>query len=339
MAAKRFLVTVSIAAAVVVGAVALWGWTLLNASLPILCGDVTVDNVSSPVRIERDALGIPTIRGNTLLDVTFALGFLHAQDRFFQMDLSRRYAAGELAALLGSKAIEHDRKVRVHRFRARAEQVVTLAPSSERTLLGTYVAGVNAGLGALGAKPFEYYPLRSEPEPWTAVDSVLAAYTFSLRLQAKYFAFESALGVMRDVLPHSLYRFLSAPGSEWDTPVTGETFTTPDIPGPDVIDLHTRTPHSARASARCPTYIALSAIDATGSNNWAVAGNRTRHGGAIVADDMHLAIGVTQYLVPSRVELGRRRCARRSMGNYWSYLPRASGRSSREQSSCRMGFH
>lgn len=292
MAAKRFLVVVSIASAVVIGAVAVSGWILVNASLPVLSGVVAVDTISSPVQIERDALGIPTVRGNTMRDVTFALGFLHAQDRFFQMDLSRRYAAGELAALLGPKAIDHDRSVRVHRFRVRAEQVVAAASNWERELLGVFVAGVNTGLAALGAKPFEYYLLRSEPQPWTAVDSVLAAYTFSLRLQAKYFEFESALGVMRDVLPSSLYGFLSAPGSEWDTPVTGESFVTPDIPGPDVIDLGALTLNDARAPARCPAYIAMSAIDATGSNNWAVAGNRTGHGGAIVADDMHLAISV-----------------------------------------------
>ena len=292
MKARHFPLIALFASVLVVGILILWAWTVLNASLPTLSGEVKVSSVSAPVQIERDALGIPTVDGDTLLDVTFALGFLHAQDRFFQMDLSRRSAAGELAALFGSKAVEHDRKVRIHQFRDRAEQVVASASTWERELLEIYVAGVNAGLDALGARPFEYFALRSEPEPWTEADTVLAAYTFSLQLQANYFEFESALGAMRDLLPEPLYAFLSAPGSEWDTPVEGELFTTPDVPGPEVISLNARSPNSDRAPARCPRSISPRPVEATGSNNWAVAGTNTRHGGPIVADDMHLAIRV-----------------------------------------------
>src|SRR5574341_1985951 len=79
----------------------LWLFITLRASLPQLEGTRAVPGLSGPVRIERDALGVPTVRGGSRLDVALATGFLHAQDRFFQMDLMRRQASGELAALFG----------------------------------------------------------------------------------------------------------------------------------------------------------------------------------------------------------------------------------------------
>ena len=82
--------------------------------------------LKSSVQVERDALGIPTIRGGTRADVARATGFIHAQERFFQMDLARRRAAGELAALVGPRALALDREIRVHRFRSEAERAVAL---------------------------------------------------------------------------------------------------------------------------------------------------------------------------------------------------------------------
>ncbi len=108
------------------------------------------------VTIERDALGIPTITGASRRDVAFATGFVHAQDRFFQMDLSRRMAAGRLAELVGDAALPVDRRNRLHRFEALAERVLAAATDEERSLLEAYAAGVNAGLDGLRVRPFEY---------------------------------------------------------------------------------------------------------------------------------------------------------------------------------------
>ncbi len=106
--------------------------------------------LGAPVRIERDALGVPVVRGGSRLDVARATGFLHAQERFFQMDLLRRSAAGELAALFGRPALEMDREARVLRLRLVARRAVKALPPDERDLLAAYTAGVNAGLAALG---------------------------------------------------------------------------------------------------------------------------------------------------------------------------------------------
>jgi penicillin amidase len=129
-------------------------------------GEQTVAGLGAPVRIERDALGVPIVRGGSRLDVARATGFLHAQERFFQMDLLRRSAAGELAALLGRPVLEMDREARILRLRLVARRAVKALREDERDLLTAYTAGANAGLAALGASPFEYLALRSEPAKW-----------------------------------------------------------------------------------------------------------------------------------------------------------------------------
>jgi penicillin amidase len=98
------------------------------------------------VSVERDALGVPWVRGRSREDVARATGFLHAQERFFQMDLSRRRAAGELAALFGARALPLDREIRIHRFRAEAQRAVALLPAGDRATLDAYAAGVNGRL-------------------------------------------------------------------------------------------------------------------------------------------------------------------------------------------------
>src|SRR5205085_4403640 len=135
---------------------AFWASSRVRGSLAIIDGAQQVKGLGAPVTIERDALGIPSIHGATRTDVARALGFLHAQERFFQMDLARRRAAGELAALVGPRALPLDREIRIHRFRAEAQRAVSLLGPEDRTVLNAYTSGVNTGLGALGSAPFEY---------------------------------------------------------------------------------------------------------------------------------------------------------------------------------------
>ena len=96
-------------------------WFTVRSSLPQLDGTLVVEGVSAPVSIVRDRDGIPTITGDNRYDVAYALGFAHGQDRYFQMDLIRRDAAGELSEVVGPPTLEIDKRKRLHRFRARAE--------------------------------------------------------------------------------------------------------------------------------------------------------------------------------------------------------------------------
>src|SRR5689334_836305 len=153
--AFRWLLAVFLIAVAAAAAGAVWLRGELRGSLAQLDGQHRLAGLSAPVTVERDALGIPTVRGRTRTDVARATGFLHAQDRFFQMDLARRRAAGELAALVGPRALILDRAIRIHRFRAEATHAIEVMAPDARAILTAYTDGVNAGLQALAAPPFE----------------------------------------------------------------------------------------------------------------------------------------------------------------------------------------
>jgi len=266
----------------------------LHASLPQLDGERKLPGLAAPVRVGRDLHGVPVVRGESRVDVARATGFLHAQERFFQMDLTRRRAAGQLSELFGKAALAADRDVRVLRLRAVAARAVLALPEQERALLRAYTEGVAAGLAALAAPPPEYLMLRSAPVPWKEEDSLLCALAMFIQLQSEQPGLESGLGLMHDLLPPLLFEFLNPRGSEWDAPDEGEPFPQPALPGPDVVDLRKAAPRAAARSvpAAPDPWDAADAEMAYGSNNWAVAGTHTAHGGALVANDMHLGLGV-----------------------------------------------
>ncbi len=263
------------------------GWAVLRASLPRTGGHAIVPGMSAPVEVRRDALGIPTIVGASTLDVARGQGFVHAQDRYFQMDLTRRYAAGELTGLFGDIAADNDARMRVFQYRLRAGRVLPGLPPRHRRLIDAYVQGINAGLADLGARPPEYLLLRSRPEPWTAQDTVLVL-CFFMHSQSISHVLEKPLGVMAATLPPALFEFLTPDTSRFDAPLVPDADAVRlPVPGPDVIDLRGKSPvYPARDIVR-PLGTAL-----PGSNNWAVAGSRTTHGGAILANDPHLLLRV-----------------------------------------------
>lgn len=297
----------ALAAIVVVAVVAFGFWFRgqLYASLPQLEGARQLPGLTAAVTVERDGLGIPTIRGATRADVARATGFLHAQDRFFQMDLARRRAAGELSALVGARAVEADRGIRVHRLRAVAQRAVGLLRPGDRTVLDAYAAGVNAGLQSLGAWPFEYIALRQRPRPWRTEDSLLVVLSMFVTLQDSDGTYESAIGTMHDLMPQEMVNFLTPESTEWDSPIDGSVIDAPPIPPASVYDARTR--RQGKPTKEMPKRMEILALhgsglsapgsgngggEAIGSNNFAVSGRLTRDGGALLANDMHLFIRV-----------------------------------------------
>ncbi len=278
---------------------ALWSHRRLSSSLPDLNGEIPLDGLTAEVEVARDAQGVPTIQGANRIDVARALGFVHAQERFFQMDLMRRRAAGELSELLGASMLDIDRYHRVHRMRARAERVVAEASHSESALLSAYVDGVNAGLEALEASPFEYVVLGSDPKPWSAPDSVLVVFSMFFELNDDRGSLESAQALLRDVLHPELAEFLDPAGTEWDAPLFGDALLPSAIPGPGAVEL------SEPPAARLEDEHELAAD--IGSNNWALAGSKTLHGGAILANDMHLGHTVPNLWYRAVMTYGSRR--------------------------------
>jgi penicillin amidase len=261
------------------------GALLLRGSLPTLDGRIHTRGVLSTTAIERDAQGVVTITGSSAADVAYGLGYAHGQDRFFQMDLLRRAAAGELSALLGAGTLQTDKDLRLHRLRAVAHAVVSRASPEQRLQLDAYTAGVNAGIGSLKARPFEYLLLGATPEVWRAEDSVLCVLAMFLQLQEPDAHTKIQRAYLAASLPDSVVRLLRAESPDWDATLDKSGVSAPVLPTREQYDLrqlpNTDTDDGSRSRGRPPI---------TGSNNWAVAGARTATGGALIANDMHLGL-------------------------------------------------
>ena len=261
-----------------------WGWNRIHSSLPVIDGEQTLAGLAAPATVTRDAQGVVTVSGTHRLDVARALGFAHGQDRFFQMDLLRRRAAGELAELVGAAAMDADRGARLHGFRRLAGTVLERSPAEHRALLEAYASGVNAGVTTLAAPPFEYLILRSHPAPWRPEDSFLVLYTMTLDLQDETGDLEQAVAAVRDTLGDAAVAFFAPRERQGDAAIDGTVGSPPPVPGPGVIDLR-----AARATGTAGL-ITPGGEDpgALGSNSFGLAGGRTATGSAMVANDMHL---------------------------------------------------
>lgn len=259
-------------------------WLQLRASLPITGGEVVVP-LPAPVTVQRDALGTVVIDAPDRLHAAFASGWVHAQERYFEMDLSRRRAAGELAALLGPALIEIDRKQRIHRLRMTATGTLRRLPKEQQALLDYYSAGVNHGLAALAAPPFPYTLLRQAPEPWTAADSLLVGLAMFTTLQDPDNRRERLVDEVLQYAP-ALAELLLIEGSDWDTPLSGGPLPAPLLPSAAAIDLRALDP--ALFEPLLPVQTSIAA----GSNAFAVDARRGAGGRALVAGDMHLGLGV-----------------------------------------------
>ena len=293
----RTLKYLGAAAAVLLLAALALGWLLLRASLPRLDGALAASGLTGAVRITRDSRGVPTIEATDRADLAYASGFVHAQDRYFQMDLSRRLAAGELAELFGGVALEQDRRARLFRFRTVAREVLAQAAPAERALLEAYARGVNAGVADLAGRPWEYWVLGAPPLPWRPEDTILIEHAMWWDLQAN--------GLRREILRQEInarlggalcgarwkcgLSFLYPAGTSWDAPVApaqgAVSAAEPAVPPAEVLDVRTGSA-AAAVSGSVPR------APAAGSNSWAVAGRLTATGAALVANDMHLGLRV-----------------------------------------------
>ncbi|RDS81226.1 penicillin acylase family protein [Dyella monticola] len=277
------------------------GWWRLAGSRAQLDGTQRVIGPQHAVTITRDALGTATITGQSRDDVTYALGHVHAQERFFPMDLMRRAAAGELSELVGPAALDVDIAHRRHRLRAVAQAAYAALSPAQKHTLDIYRDGVNAGLANLREKPWEYMLLKARPEPWRSEDSMLVIAAMYLDLNDDgNNPRETHIAQMRAVLPAALVTFLISPDPNWEAPLKDGTSPSPVIPAEDVYDLrHTNTPAASTTVAAAT----IESVDRAypGSNSFAVAGTISRSGSAILANDMHLDLRVPDIWFRARL--------------------------------------
>lgn len=277
-------------------------YLVVAAALPRRAGVAPVPGLTGAVTVALDSRAIPTLHGESFLDVLRAQGYLHAQERFFQMDLLRRSSAGELAELFGERALAADLGQRPFGYREHARRLLATLPAEQVAWLDAYTQGVNAGLADLGARPPEYWLAGAPPRRWLPEDTVLVVLTFYTMLSNND-SYERSQDVLHAVLPAELYAFLTPSTSRFDRPVLGASPSDPTggylplpIPGPDVVDLRTnRSPaHGGPARVEPP-------LLGPASNNWAVDATRGAGRRAIVANDPHLSLRLPNIFY--RVEL------------------------------------
>jgi len=295
--ARRWLRRVLLFALVVAAALsALFFWRV-RAPLPVTSGAVSVDGLRARVEIIRDLDDVPHIRANDEADALFGLGYVHAQERLWQMEFQRRVAQGRLSEVVGPRGLPADRLLRTIGLMRAARQAWPKIDGRSRALIEAYVAGINAFLADHhgGGLPVEFALMRTSPEPWTGVDVVAWQKTMAWQLSANWR--EELLRVQLAARVGDEGAGLLMPAYTPDGPV---------ILPPDAV-LRSRPPGSETPATPAPAgaspgiaadLAALSAIVDSlevappfdgGSNNWVVSGSRSITGKPLLANDPHLA--------------------------------------------------
>ncbi|MDD5463393.1 MAG: penicillin acylase family protein [Methylococcales bacterium] len=258
---------------------------LFYTSLPIEDDEILLPGLKNPVSVHADSFGIPSIKATDRKDAYQVLGFLHARDRLFQMELMRRKSAGRLAEIFGSVAVNLDMNQRDYQFEQTARNIVAALPTDQKQVLKAYVEGVNAFISQAKILPPEFIMLKFSPEPWRMEDSILVALGLFQTLNGQE-QDERMVTVMEKALPKELVEFLTPDTDAYATILLG---------GPDSHRPAQPVPVSAFAALDAQSaQLAKGSVDVdssiAGSNNWVVAGNKTFDGRAIVANDMHLGL-------------------------------------------------
>jgi penicillin amidase len=299
---------------------------IARENLPQLDGSLAVYGLSAPVTVERDARGVPHIRAGSLDDLVFAQGYVTAQDRLWQMDLLRRHASGQLAAILGSSFVYHDRLQRFLQLDTAATRALDALPADQKHWLEVYARGVNASLGAqIGHLPVEFRIIGYKPVPWTPRDSLLVGLVmyqdlttgFPVKLAREALAAHLTPDLMADLYPTGSWR------DHWPgEPAPDVTAPQPDIPDIplDESQSQLRQPQKGldsetRGSRRETSATSLRALQQTlavfhapcdscvaGSNGWAVAGSRTASGKPMLSNDIHLSLSAPELWYEADLE-------------------------------------
>ncbi len=316
----RHITLVGIGASLLVlGAVSAWGiWHVLTRSLPRTEGEYAVAALHAPVEIRRDDAGVPHILATNDADMYQAAGFVHAQDRLWQMDLMRRYGQGRLAELFGARAVTSDRLMRTIGIARIADSLYRHISPLARQALEAYTRGVNAGITvAKGRLPLEFDLLQYRPEPWTPQHSLIILRLMGWELALSWWV-DLTLADLVATLGEERARSVFPSDNPGGKPVFGAPITAMSAPPdggsaarfargvaaqarpgtralPDtraLRDTHalrdTRALRGMQRALRDTRTLLGMHGSAIGSNAWAVCGDRTMTGAPVLANDPHL---------------------------------------------------
>ena len=266
-----------------------WGDLTARSALPQVDGQIQMRGLTAPVSIMRDSHGVPTIEAASFEDLYFAQGYVTAQDRLWQMDGMRRYAAGELSEILGADFVEHDREQRILGMRVAARKTLELASPENRQHFEAYARGVTAFIEShLNRLPLDFRILHYQPRPWTPEDSALIGgqmnqdlthYTYRNSLTR-----EKILAKLGPELTADLY----VNSSVHDHPPT-VSHSVASKPANDEDDDDDSGPENSMTRTIQPSpeeFLEPSLL--AGSNNWVISGAHTVSGKPLLSNDMHL---------------------------------------------------
>ena len=249
-------------------------WLYLHESLPQLDGEIQAKGLAAPVEVLRDKEGVPHIFAKGEGDGWFALGYVHAQDRLWQLEFQRRVASGRLAEIMGEPAYDNDRLMRTLGMARTAKRMAENADAPTRAAFESYAAGINAFLASKPVLPIEFHVFDITPEPWTPTDSMGWLLVMAWDLSGNWRTELARLRFMAKIGPERTGQLL--PPYPGDTPP----------PLPDYTKLYRDLDKTAGSllSLAPPTE------EAIGSNNWAVSGALSDTGKPLLANDPHLGL-------------------------------------------------
>jgi penicillin G amidase len=269
---RRLLVFLLVALGLLAVGGAGTGAALVWRSFPTINGRLTVPGLGAPVEVIRDRWGVPHVYARSAHDLFFAQGYVHAQDRLWQMDFTRRVPSGRLSELFGEITLPSDRFLRTIGMRRAAEEERAHLDAESLAALSAYAGGVNAWIAQHRSRlPIEFALLRYQPEPWSATDTLVFGKLFAWTLGGNW-----KYQLLRAQL---IARF----GPE------GVRALLPPYPAgaPVIVPAGTRF-DAWRAAALQRLLGAPGPLSGTGSNSWVLSGSRTATGRPLLANDPHL---------------------------------------------------
>lgn len=244
-------------------------------TLPPTHQTMHIQGLSAPVHITFDSNGIPRIQAANLNDAATALGYVHARDRMFQMDLMRRNAEGRLSEIAGPATLPLDKLMRTLGLRQSALQDYETLPPRTQKVLQAYARGVNAWIKARGRFAAPEFLVLGAPKPWTPVDSLLWAKTMGLWLSMNW-RVELSRQALAGKVPQALIDQL------WPPEPGGHPAEAEHALSVQFADA------AARLDAVLPRFPSPFTMPDNASNEWAVSGKYTRTGAPLLAGDPHL---------------------------------------------------
>ena len=274
---KKRLQTTGIFFSALAGVAGAAYYYLFRRPLPAKHGNLRLKGLLDEVEVIRDQWNVPHVYAQSEADLFFAQGFVHAQDRLWQMDFSRRLVAGRVAEILGKQALALDRWTRTLSMRYTAEKEVSLLDQRTRQILEAYVAGVNA-LITQGKYPVEFNLLRYRPERWTIIDSLSWAKMMAWNLSVNWEA---------EILRAQL---ISKLGPELAAELEPDYFTDFPYVIPPEADYSCIGSSAVKRAQEARNFTGPGPESGLGSNNWVISGKRTTTGKPLLANDMHLGM-------------------------------------------------